>query len=413
MANSIPANITCKDQIFDFDFHPTSSILAAGLITGEIEVWSYTSSKNTRQSRFSTFQQSCRGVSFNKEGNRLFTISSDQSWKIIDVEGGDIVHYHVNAHNEPINKLCVLNDNVFLTGDDDGVVKLWDSRTNSSFSESMTWDAHSDQITDFESAEDGHTVLSTGGDAVLCVYDIRNQQNFYKSDDQESELHSLKIMKNGRRVYCGSQEGPMVIFKWGQWLDCVDRFIDHPDGIECIVKIDEVTMVTGSLDGSIRLVSIQPSHKIEGIIGEIAENSIENMKLQRERSLLANIGTDEIIRFWDVSEILDLDHSDDEEEEESSHPEDSVSESESDGNDDDDDNLDDGNGLDFIADESAEDDSADEEESESSSQASKDKLNSRSESDKDDDDSDDDSDDSDRRPKKRIKSAREKFYADL
>eukprot|EP01040_Poterioochromonas_malhamensis_P013213 gene13213-14503_t len=436
MANSsIPSNITCEDQVFDLDFHPTSSILAAGLITGKVELWDYTSHKNTRQSSLPIHSQSCRALAFNPSGNRLFTISSDLSWKIVDPTTGIIIQTKKSAHKHAINKLIVLNEQLFVTGDDNGVVKLWDSRIHPNYLDTMTWDAHSDYITDFDYAEDQHTILSTGGDATLCVYDIRNQQHFYKSDDQESEFHCLKIMKNGRRVYCGSQEGPIVIFKWDEWADCNDRFIDHTDGVECMIKVDELTMITGSIDSSIRLVSLQPKHKIEGVIGDLGGMSVEGLKLQRERSLLASLANDEVIRFWDVSEILDNDNDGEGDDAASSSSDirhqDSLSEGEDDeGNSDDGSNSGDENddndvenpvnitaGSDEDEEEEEEEGDVEGNEVEEAGEESENESNvpdDKSDSDKDsDEDSDEDSEDSDRRPKKRIKTAREKFYADM
>jgi hypothetical protein len=50
----------------------------------------------------------------------------------------------------------------------------------------------------------------------------------------------------------GTQFGSVLLFSWGQWLDTTDRFPGHPSSIDCMVKLDEDTVITGGGDGIIR-----------------------------------------------------------------------------------------------------------------------------------------------------------------
>ena len=56
---------------------------------------------------------------------------------------------------------------------------------------------------------------------------------------------------------CGTQEGVLGIFSWGDFGDVTDRFPGHTSSIDSIVAIDEDRLVTGCADGLIRLVSVQ------------------------------------------------------------------------------------------------------------------------------------------------------------
>lgn len=47
------------------------------------------------------------------------------------------------------------------------------------------------------------------------------------------------------------------------------RTTGHPESVEAIVKLDEDTIATGSSDGMIRVVAIQPN-KLLGVLGEHA-----------------------------------------------------------------------------------------------------------------------------------------------
>jgi WD40 repeat protein len=179
MEVAVPANISCEDQVYEVDFHPTQPLLVAGLITGAVELWNYSKvQKNNKNHSLSLFASACRGVQFTENGSSVYAISADQSWKIYDVESQQVLSTKKDAHNSSINKCLILRDNLFITGDDKGVVKLWDNRVASSsssiYQETMSWDAHTDYITAFDySLDNEHHVLSAAGDAsVFMIYVI-------------------------------------------------------------------------------------------------------------------------------------------------------------------------------------------------------------------------------------------------
>ena len=80
--------------------------------------------------RLSHHTESCRQVCFNEEGDLLYTISSDKSLAILDINNGGISvkEHRTNIHDSPICSFYELNNNVYATGDDEGIVKLWDAR---------------------------------------------------------------------------------------------------------------------------------------------------------------------------------------------------------------------------------------------------------------------------------------------
>ncbi len=55
---------------------------------------------------------------------------------------------------------------------------------------------------------------------------------------------------------CGTGDGVLNIFNWGEWGNISDRFPGHPMSVDCMVQITEDIICTGSIDGIIRLVSL-------------------------------------------------------------------------------------------------------------------------------------------------------------
>jgi WD repeat-containing protein 55 len=303
----VPEEITTSDQIFDLAFHPKVNALAVGLVSGAVEVYRYETGKNTESKLMLTSKEhtgSCRGTLFSDDGERLYTISSDQSIKVLDGIGRVTMNV-ADAHDDPINRIISLSEggSIIATGDDAGCVKLWDMRTSVS-KEMMSWELHEDFVSGFAYNADAQTLLSVGGDATLCAYDIRKQANANRSDDQEAELHCVQVMKGGRKVVCGTQDGVILFFTWGRWGDCSDRYPGHPETVDCFLKLDESTVLTGSSDGLIRAVALQPN-KILGVIGDHEEFPVEGMRSSRDGRILGSFAHDEVVRFWDISMFAD------------------------------------------------------------------------------------------------------------
>eukprot|EP00607_Mallomonas_marina_P000696 CAMPEP_0182430770 /NCGR_PEP_ID=MMETSP1167-20130531/43205_1 /TAXON_ID=2988 /ORGANISM="Mallomonas Sp, Strain CCMP3275" /LENGTH=328 /DNA_ID=CAMNT_0024616237 /DNA_START=415 /DNA_END=1404 /DNA_ORIENTATION=- len=230
----------------------------------------------------------------------MYSISSDKSIVAVNQLGQPILTYE-DAHTESINKIINFSPNRLATGDDAGCVKIWDTRQSGHV---MQFDLHEDFVSGMTYVDDYNTLLTTGGDATLCAYDLRKKDLSARSDDQESELHCVQCIKHGKKVVCGTQNGVILVFSWGKWGDCSDRFPGHPATVDCMLKVDENSLLTGSSDGLIRLVSLQPN-KVVGVIGDHEDFPVEGMSRTNDGAVLASYSHNEVVRFWDVSFLLE------------------------------------------------------------------------------------------------------------
>ena len=72
-------------------------------------------------------QDSCRCIEFSDDGNILYTGSKDNSLAV--VSNGKVEGKIAKAHPEAINSILHLEGgHTIATGDDDGMIKLWDLR---------------------------------------------------------------------------------------------------------------------------------------------------------------------------------------------------------------------------------------------------------------------------------------------
>ncbi|KAL9663926.1 hypothetical protein QQ045_019320 [Rhodiola kirilowii] len=287
---------------FDLDFHPSSSLVAAGLINGELLVYRYTEdSTPQRLLQVQAHTESCRALRFINGGLAILTGSPDCSILATDVETGAAITRLENSHEAAINRLVNLTESTIASGDDDGCVKVWDTRQRSCCN---TFHVHEEYISDMTFAHDSMKLIATSGDGTLSVCNLRSSKVQTQSEFSEDELLSVIIMKNGRKVICGTQTGNLLLYSWGFFKDCSDRFVDlSPNSVDALLKLDEDRLIAASENGIISLVNILPNQVIQPI-AEHSEYPVERLAFSHDQKYLGSISHDNMLKMWNMEEIL-------------------------------------------------------------------------------------------------------------
>mmetsp|Transcript_38005 Transcript_38005/g.62851 ORF Transcript_38005/g.62851 Transcript_38005/m.62851 type:complete len:301 (+) Transcript_38005:3-905(+) len=233
------------------------------------------------------------------DGVSLFSVSADRTLQQRDLVKNEPSWKQRKAHPAAINCVTTLAEAGVATGDDNGGLTLWDLRQRAA---ALSFSEHSDFISDILFVpEKGQQLAVSSGDGHLSLYDLRRGRLNALSDNQEEELSCLALVKQGRKLLCGTQSGVLGIFSWGDFGDVSDRLVGHPDAIDAMVAYDDDVVFTGSSDGLIRAVSVHPN-AVLGLVGEHA-NGVEALALGAERSRLASCSHEGIVQLWDVGEL--------------------------------------------------------------------------------------------------------------
>ena len=68
----------------------------------------------------------------------------------------------------------------------------------------LEYQVHEDFVSGMTYSAENNTLLTVSGDSTLCVYDMRTAKGFIRSDEQESELTCIELIKGGRKVTRGN-----------------------------------------------------------------------------------------------------------------------------------------------------------------------------------------------------------------
>uniref|UniRef100_A0A0E0EFK9 Uncharacterized protein n=1 Tax=Oryza meridionalis TaxID=40149 RepID=A0A0E0EFK9_9ORYZ len=268
-----------EEMPFDLAFHPSSPLVATSLITGELYLFRYAAeSQPERLFAAKAHKESCRAVRFVESGNG----SADCSILASDVETGKPIARLEDAHENGINRLVCLTETTVASGDDEGCIKVWDTRERSCCN---NFHCHEDYISDMTYVSDSDQILATSGDGTLSVSNLRRNKVKSQSEFSEDELLSVVVMKNGKKVVCGTPSGALLLYSWGFFKDCSDRFLGHAQSVDTMLKLDEETLISGASDGVIRLVGILPNRIIQPL-AEHSEYPIEALDLLNRQQLV-------------------------------------------------------------------------------------------------------------------------------
>lgn len=287
---------------FDLDFHPSSQTVAAGLINGDLLLYRYSAdSTPERLLGVQAHTESCRTLRFIHDGRAIVTGSPDCSILATDVETGTAIARLEEAHGASVNRIVNLTESTIASGDDEGCIKVWDTRQRSCCN---TFDAHEEYISDLTFASDSMKLLGTSGDGTLSVCNLRSNKIQTRSEFSEDELLSVVIMKNGRKVICGTQSGNLLLYSWGFFKDCSDRFVDlSPNSVDALLKLDEERVIVGCENGIISLVGVLPNRIIQPI-AEHSEYPVERLAFSHDKKYLGSISHDKVLKLWCMDDLL-------------------------------------------------------------------------------------------------------------
>ncbi|XP_063784850.1 WD repeat-containing protein 55 isoform X2 [Pseudophryne corroboree] len=296
-----PGDISFEAAVNTIAFHPSRDILAAGDVDGDVFVYSYSCLEDGNKELWSSGHhlKSCRDAAFTSDGQQLFTVSKDKSIHILNVEQGKLVKRITKAHDSALNSLLLIDENLFATGDESGMLKIWDLRRGTAFMEMKN---HEEYISDMVIDQNKKLLLTASGDGTMGVFNIKRRRFELLSEYQNGDLTSVAIMKRGKKVACGSSEGTIYLFNWNGFGATSDRFAVKAESIDCMIPISDNVVCTGSTDGIIRAINILPNRVI-GTVGQHPGEPIEQLSKSRDGKLLASCAHDQKVKFWDVSSL--------------------------------------------------------------------------------------------------------------
>lgn len=297
-----PPEINSKDYIVDISFHPCENIIAAASVTGDANIYKYSLESTELVQTLEVHTKACRAIEFSDEGDMLFTVSKDRSVMISDFQTGKLKWFCEDAHEDPLYSLAVLDENLFVTGDENGCIKLWDIRKREPI---FSLKEMEDYVSSIVTTEAKRYIVCTCGDGTITSFNLGNHRMHIQSEPYEAEYTCATLMRKNKLVV-GTSQGSLVFYGWGDFGLHTDEFPGvSKKCINCVVPVSENIVVTGWEDGEIRAAYLFP-HKNLGIVGHHSL-SVEALDISHDGEFIASCSLDQSLRFWPISYFEDVD----------------------------------------------------------------------------------------------------------
>lgn len=285
---SLPFDITC---------HPSNDLTAVCNIEGEILLLKANDDDIKVVDTLKHHSDSCRRAIFSDD--KMLSISSDGAMLVWDTLSCKVISKH--EHDNALYSICEVRDNqVFATGDDEGVIKMWDLRKQAA-PLVMAQPEHDNFISSLAVDESGSTLLAASGDGRVSVWNSRQRKLIARSDECDSALLTCSIVRSGTKAVCSDTEGVLNVYSWGDWGDISDRIpVQEGVSIDSVLKYSDEVVLLGCEDGVIRATTLFP-HVPLTHLGDHAGNGIEGLAMSGSEVL--SIGHDCVVRVWGVEKL--------------------------------------------------------------------------------------------------------------
>ncbi|XP_044750493.1 WD repeat-containing protein 55 homolog [Coccinella septempunctata] len=298
-----PPPIKMEEDISTLSFHPHEEIIAIADVSGDVHLYKYSLETNACLSTLELHTTSCRDVDFSHDGNVMFSVGSDKSIMMSDMETQKLIKFYEDAHEHPINCISVVGEHLYSTGDDEGNVRLWDPRVDTQIYKARK---NEDYISEMITNEEEQYLLCTSGDGSLTTFDLRKRNFLMQSEEYQEDLTCIGLFRHETKVLVGTNKGKLLLFNWNQFGLHSDIFPGPKTPINSLVPITENIVVTACDDGVLRATHLFP-HRHLGIVGQHENSSVEKVDICNNGTFVASFSPENDVRFWNIEYFEDFD----------------------------------------------------------------------------------------------------------
>ncbi|XP_059080515.1 WD repeat-containing protein 55 homolog [Tigriopus californicus] len=301
-----PPDITFRrSNVADISFHPQNDLIAVADMDGQITLFEYSNEKNVAKKKLQIHKKTVRSMEFDSSGRHLYSGSKDRSFKITDLETGQIKLKVSKAHESPLNRVRPVNEFICATGDEDGMVKLWDPRSGQSV---LECDDFTDIVKDLYVDKDCRLMIAASGEGTIMSYNVRGKKSDVQSEFYEGEMNCLAVVHHDSKLVCGCGDSRLYMYNWDQFGYHSADFPGHPDSVNDMVAVTDNVVITGCEDGTIRAVHLYP-HRFLGAVGHHEGNfPIERLDVSSTGEFVASVSHDQKVKFWSIAYLENIDY---------------------------------------------------------------------------------------------------------
>ncbi|KAJ3141984.1 hypothetical protein HK100_004465 [Physocladia obscura] len=267
--------------------------LVSGALDGTVKVWSLSSGKNLQ-----TLAATTKGISqvkISKNGTNLVSVSKDYMIRIWHLDTGTLETPPLVNGNS--NMRCVDysgNDELLVTGDNVGVVKIWDVAAKICV---KILEGHCEEVYSVTFSPDSKSVISGSKDKTIRIWNVATGDCLSSLEGHANWVTSVAFNPLGTSFASASND--MTIKVWPANAETNEKVEKHKNDVTAVfVSLDETLLSSSSTDNYVRLWSIKTGKCLMALKSHT--NWVNDVCISSNNLLLASASRDTTVKLWSV-----------------------------------------------------------------------------------------------------------------
>ena len=185
---------------------------------------------------------------------------------------------------------------LLATGSQDGVTRLWDTRT---WKETGAVQGNTHRVYAIDFSPDGKLLATSGGDGDVKLFDVASRAEIATIRGQGLEVYGIAFSPDGRSLAVGAYDNSVSIYdvatqRRSHWLR------GHTDYISSVAfSPDGKTLASGSADRSVKLWNLTETASEVALEGH--KDWAWSVTFSPDGRTVASGGKDKMIKLWNVA----------------------------------------------------------------------------------------------------------------
>ncbi len=322
-------------------FSPDGAFIASGGADGRIVIWNVENA--TQQSRWDAHSDGVNALAFTPNGRFLLSGGEDRQIILWNHLTGELVQNY-SGHGGAINSLAFNNDGtLFASGSDDDRIGVWSmsdgfikflsghngdvvsvafsptaaSRLLSGSADDTIrlWDVlnnnvtpriftqHNDDVNGVAFFPDGREFISVSSDTSMIVWNIETGTVTNSFNDHDASVLSIAVSTDGRMMFSGADNGIGRLWDLTN-AEQITVFSGHQSNNALLRNVvgvygkDDLTVLSGSYDGTLRLWSVATGLTIQEFRGHT--DLVLDVAIASDDSSALSGSADNRAIVWDI-----------------------------------------------------------------------------------------------------------------